>query len=186
MPAAIICSSFIVTGVVCAKLAVDKKTATQINITVTGYFFLSGFILSNHTYNTGNTSKVSKVAETKPPITTVANGRCTSAPAPLLNAMGKNPSEATAAVINTGRKRILVPCNTTCFISATPAALRRLNSAINTMPFNTATPNKAIKPTPAEILKGMPLAISANMPPMADKGMAEKISKPYFMEPKAK
>ncbi len=42
-------------------------------------------------------------------MTTVANGRCTSAPAPLLRAMGRKPSEATLAVISTGRRRLAVP-----------------------------------------------------------------------------
>src|SRR5690554_3340886 len=36
----------------------------------------------NREYSTGSTNKVSSVADTNPPITTVANGRCTSAPAP--------------------------------------------------------------------------------------------------------
>ena len=42
-------------------------------------------------------------------MTTVANGFCTSAPALLLNAIGKNPKEATAAVMITGRNRTFVP-----------------------------------------------------------------------------
>lgn len=50
-------------------------------------------------------SKVSKVDDTIPPITTVASGRCTSAPVPVANAIGIKPSDATQAVINTGRKR---------------------------------------------------------------------------------
>jgi hypothetical protein len=45
------------------------------------------------------------------------------------------------------------------------------------MPFKTATPNKAINPTPAEILNGIPLNHSASTPPMAEKGIAEKINK---------
>ena len=63
----------------------------------------------------GKTNKVKKVAINKPPITTVANGLCTSAPSPVLSAIGKNPSEATDAVINTGRKRVLVPIITIRF-----------------------------------------------------------------------
>ena len=65
-------------------------------------------------YKQGSTTNVKNVAVINPPITTVANGFCTSAPAPLLNAIGKKPSEATAAVISTGRKRIFVPSNTLC------------------------------------------------------------------------
>ena len=45
------------------------------------------------------------------------------------------------------------------------------------MPFKTATPNNAIKPTPAEILKGIPLNQRANTPPIAENGMAENINK---------
>ena len=37
-----------------------------------------------------------------------------------------------------------------------------------------------------EILKGIPLIASANIPPMADSGIAVKISKPCFIEPNAK
>ena len=44
-----------------------------------------------------------------PPITTVASGRCTSAPVPMAIAIGKNPNDATKAVTNTGRKRVIVP-----------------------------------------------------------------------------
>jgi hypothetical protein len=40
--------------------------------------------------------------------------------------------------------------------------------------------NNAMKPTPAEILKGMPRKYNANTPPIADKGIAEKINKAYF------
>ena len=46
-----------------------------------------------------------------PPITTVASGRCTSAPGPVASAIGTNPSEATRAVIKTGtepRQRALL------------------------------------------------------------------------------
>ena len=44
------------------------------------------------------------------------------------------------------------------------------------MPFNTATPNNAINPMPAEILNGMPLLNRAIIPPMAANGIAVNIS----------
>ena len=44
-----------------------------------------------------------------PPITTVARGRCTSAPVPIAIAIGTKPNEATKAVISTGRKRVNAP-----------------------------------------------------------------------------
>ncbi len=54
------------------------------------------------------------------------------------------------------------------------------------MPFNTATPKSAMNPTPAEILKGIPLNERAKIPPTADKGMAEKINKACGKELKVK
>ena len=126
------------------------------------------------------------MAVINPPITTVAKGFCTSAPAPVDNAIGINPKAATEAVINTGRKRIFVPSNTLWKISFIPFFSSWLNVLINTIPFNTATPNKAIKPTPAEILNGIPLSNNANTPPIALMGMAVKINRASFIEPKAK
>ena len=58
---------------------------------------------------TGNKTSVSIVDEIMPPITTVAKGRCTSAPVPVAKAIGIKPSEATNAVINTGRSRSTAP-----------------------------------------------------------------------------
>ena len=107
-------------------------------------------------YRIGNRNNVRKVAISKPPITTVASGRCTSAPEPLLNAIGRKPSDATKAVIRTGRKRTFVPINTILFRSCIPSFFNLLNSAINTIPFKTATPNKAMNPTPALILNDIP------------------------------
>ena len=62
----------------------------------------------------------------------------------------------------------------------------RLNSEIRTIPFKTATPNNAMKPTPAEILKFISLNQSERIPPIAESGMAEKMSNPYFTELNAK
>ena len=52
---------------------------------------------------------MSNVAEIRPPITTVASGFCTSAPDPVAIAIGTKPSEATNAVITTGRNRASAP-----------------------------------------------------------------------------
>ena len=71
--------------------------------------FLVSLFLSKIEYNTGKTNMVNNVAETNPPITTVANGLCTSAPAFVEIAIGKNPSAAAAAVNITGRRRSLAP-----------------------------------------------------------------------------
>ena len=54
------------------------------------------------------------------------------------------------------------------------------------MPFSTATPKSAMKPMPAEMLKGMPRRISAHTPPMAERGMATKISTACGKLPKVK
>src|SRR3546814_2755885 len=62
-----------------------------------------------HRYNAGNTRRVSKVEELTPPITTVAKGRWTSAPAPTLNAIGTKPKLPARAVISTGRSRVSAP-----------------------------------------------------------------------------
>ena len=44
-----------------------------------------------------------------PPMTTVASGRWTSAPAPCERAIGTKPSAATSAVIMTGFSRVAAP-----------------------------------------------------------------------------
>ena len=112
-------------------------------------------------------TSVSNVAVIRPPITTVAKGFCTSAPADVEIAIGRNPSEATAAVMMTGRRRVRNPFSTRSVMSVIPSFSRRLNSAISTMPFNTATPNNAMKPTPADMEKFMSRSQSANTPPIA-------------------
>src|SRR5262249_20894375 len=55
------------------------------------------------TYRTRSTSSDITSELTTPPMTTVASGRCTSAPTPVLKAIGTNPRLATSAVISTGR-----------------------------------------------------------------------------------
>jgi len=91
-----------------------------------------------------------------PPITTVANGRCTSAPVPVARAMGINPKEATSAVIKTGRNRVREPCRIASS-KGSPFSRNSPMKEIITNPFNTATPERAMKPIAAEIDKGIPL-----------------------------
>lgn len=57
---------------------------------------------NHHPYNDGSTTRVRRVDVTSPPMTTVASGRWTSAPAVVDSAIGRNPKLATEAVINTG------------------------------------------------------------------------------------
>src|SRR3546814_2179598 len=51
-----------------------------------------------------------------------------------------------------------------------------------TTPFSTATPDSAMKPTPAEIDIGMPLSSSASTPPVSASGTPEKTIAASFAE----
>ncbi|MNY12766.1 hypothetical protein D3C86_1458630 [compost metagenome] len=77
---------------------------------------------------------------------------------------------------------MLVPLKIISLISVNPSFFNRLNSAINTIPLSTATPNNAINPTPAEILNGISRNHNANTPPIAESGMAVKISRLCFID----
>ncbi len=57
------------------------------------------------------------IAESNPPITTVASGRCTSEPSPEFRAMGRKPRLATSAVVMTGRRRCMAPVRTASIVS---------------------------------------------------------------------
>ena len=125
-----------------------------------------------------------------PPITTVASGRCTSDPAPTLSAIGRKPSEATSAVISTGRRRPSAPSTTAVSRSARCSRSLRMK-AIITRPFSTATPDSAMKPTPAEIDSGMPRSASATTPPVSASGtpvntMAASLAEPNAQNSSAK
>src|SRR5262249_32793976 len=96
----------------------------------------------------GNTSKVSAVEATMPAITTVASGRCPSAPAPVAIAIGMKPNAATAAVVNTARRLWIVPPSTASSGEA-PSVNCRNTSDVTTTPFSTETPASAMKPTAA-------------------------------------
>ena len=52
-----------------------------------------------------------------------------------------------------------------------------------TTPLRTATPKSAMKPTPAEMLKGMPRSSSANTPPTAASGTPVNTSSACLTEP---
>ena len=135
-------------------------------------------------YIAGSTSRVRRVEVISPPMTTVANGRCTSAPSPVESAIGRNPIDATRAVMSTGRRRnmqlsIILSCMACSVVGALSACLSCCSRSIrficpmSTMPLSTATPNSAMKPTPADMENGMPRSHSAQTPPMAARGMAE-------------
>ncbi|MNR46200.1 hypothetical protein D3C85_1651370 [compost metagenome] len=63
---------------------------------------------------------VNIVAVNNPPMTTVASGLCTSAPAEEEIAIGKNPKAAAAAVNKTGRNLSVVPFKINSSISVIP------------------------------------------------------------------
>ena len=123
----------------------------------------------------GRAINVSMVEVIRPPMTTVASGRCTSAPSPVDSAIGTKPMDATMAVMATGRSRCDVPSRTMRITLVRPCVFSPLNADNNTMPLSTATPNRAMKPTPAEMEKGMPRMRRAAMPPIEARGMALKI-----------
>ena len=54
------------------------------------------------------------------------------------------------------------------------------------MPLRTATPNKAMNPTPAEMLKGIPRTNRASRPPVAARGMFKKDQQCRTADPKLK
>ena len=103
-------------------------------------------------------------------MTTVANGLCTSAPMPVLSAMGTNPRPATSAVMATGLSRASAPSRAAS-PGDRPFALSWLKNATRTTPFKTAMPMRAMNPMEAETLKGMPLMAREKIPPVMASGM---------------
>lgn len=143
----------------------------------------SSFPVWNIRYRTGRTSRVRMVDERIPPITTVAKGRCTSAPVPLAKAMGTNPKDATRAVINTGLSLLLDPVRIASS-KGTPSERKDRMEEIMTRPLSTATPDSAMNPTPAEMESGIPRNQRATTPPVNAKGTPVNTSQASFMEPK--
>ena len=110
-----------------------------------------------------------------PPITTVASGRCTSAPAPCESAIGRKPMDATVAVISTGFSRDPAPV-TMASRSPSPSSSRRARMAASmTMPLSVAIPKSAIRPTEADRLSVSPRIQSAAIPPTAANGTFMRI-----------
>jgi tRNA pseudouridine65 synthase len=76
---------------------------------------------------------------------------------------------ATSAVISTGRRRreraLAIASSSRC-----PCSRRRRMKLIITTPLSTATPDSAMKPTPAEIDSGMSRSHSASTPPVSASG----------------
>ena len=106
-------------------------------------------------------------------MTTVASGRCTSAPTPVLNAIGTNPKLATNVVISTGRRRVVAAC-VTASSSARPFSRSWRMVETRIISSSTATPDIAMKPMAAEIENGMSRSHSATMPPTAAIGVLNR------------
>lgn len=112
-----------------------------------------------------------------PPITTVASGRWTSAPVPVTRAIGIKRKEATRVDINTGRNRFRAP-SLTAELNECPSSRRLRMKAIITRQFSTATSDKAIKPTPAEIDSGMSRSHKAMTRLVNEKGIPVNTNSP--------
>ena len=81
----------------------------------------------------------------------------------MFSAMGTNPRDATRAVISTGRRRVRAP-STIASVNGRPSARSLRMKVTITRPFRTAMPDRAMKPTAAEMENGMPRNARAAMP----------------------
>ncbi len=104
-------------------------------------------------------------------MTTVASGRWISAPVSVAMAMGTKPSDATRAVIATGRSRVMAPSRIASRFGR-PSATSCLMKVSITRPFSTATPESAMNPTAAGTETGIPRSHRATMPPVSASGTA--------------
>ncbi len=112
---------------------------------------------------------MSSVDVNTPPMTTVASGRCTSEPAPVLSAIGTKPRAATSAVMRTGLSRVAA-ASLMASARGWPPARSWLMAVTRTTPLRTATPNRAMKPTDAERFSVRPRIHNAAMPPTSANG----------------
>jgi hypothetical protein len=123
-------------------------------------------------YSAGRTSKLRSVAEMIPPMTTVASGRCTSAPVPVFNAMGRKPTDATKPIIRIGLSLSRAP-RMIALSSDTPSRTRSRIADTMMTPVSTATPHRVMKPTPAVIDSGISRINNATTPPVTASGTPE-------------
>ena len=135
---------------------------------------IGSFFLFSKIINIGIITIVKNVDVIKPPITTVARGLCTSAPEPVLKAIGINPKQATKAVIATGLSLDFAPL-TTAFTKLSSVLRRLLMKLTKTKLLSTTIPDNAIKPIMAGILKFIPLKYKVKIPPAKPRGIEVKI-----------
>ena len=126
------------------------------------------------------------MAVKSPPMTTVANGRCTSAPAEVETAMGRKPNMAAVAVSRMGRRRSRVAVSMRRYTLLTPSSLSELNRLMSTSPLSTATPKSTMNPTLADMENGIPRSSRAKTPPMVASGTAMQIMRLWRMLPSAR
>ena len=119
---------------------------------------------------TGSTNSVSSVDVMMPPITTVARGRWISLPTPVEMAIGMKPAASVIAVASTGRSRVFAASMMAWRLGSPDRSVSRMAS-IRIWPLSTAIPDRAMKPTAALTLNGMPRHQRANMAPTAANGM---------------
>ena len=87
-------------------------------------------------------------------------------------------------IMITGRKRVRAPSRMAAFVSEPASANLRICVSM-TSPLSTATPESAMKPTAAEIEKGIPRNHNAAIPPVSARGTALKTSRASRGEPSA-
>src|SRR5690606_12933958 len=136
---------------------------------------------SSHSYITGSRISVNKVELIRPPTTTVARGRCVSAPTPLDSNIGTNPRMATLAVINTGRRRRSAPC-TTASRTVRPLPRNSFRKVTSTMPLSIATPNTAMNPIAEGTDRYWPVMNNPTSPPIVANGTLARIRAAYLIE----
>ena len=124
-------------------------------------------------YSTRSTSSDMTVALITPPITTVASGRCTSAPMPVLSAIGTKAEGGDQR----GHQHRPQARHGGCLdgllqAHALPTQLADVETS--SMSSSTATPDRATKPIAAEIENGMSRIHRAIIPPVQANGTPVK------------
>jgi len=89
------------------------------------------------------------VEVTVPPTTTTASGFWISEPGPVANRMGTRPMTVRMAVIMTGRNLLSAPVIVASSMLSSVSSLSWFRYEINTTPFITAVPSRAMNPMDA-------------------------------------
>lgn len=127
-------------------------------------------------YSTGITSKVSRVALVRPPITVMARGPCTSAPSPMPSARGTSPSTVVAVVMRMGRIRRR-PALRTAASRSSPSSRRRLIASTRTMALLTTTPASTMTPMRTTTEMAEPVTARPATVPTRARGTVSRMTK---------